>query len=84
MIEENIDTLISVYLQYCQFEKGLSDKTVKAYRIDLIQFAHYVDGDITICDKSMMQDYLLHLHKRYKTKSVKRKIASLKAFLLIL
>lgn len=50
MIEKNTDTLVSVYLQYCQFEKGLSDKTVKAYRIDLTQFAHYVDDDITIGD----------------------------------
>lgn len=80
MIEKNTDTLISVYLWYCQFEKGLSDKTVKAYRIDLTQFAHYVDGDITLCDKVLMQNYLSHLHKQYKTKSVKRKIASLKAF----
>lgn len=69
-----------MYLQYCQLEKGLSDKTVKAYRIDLTQFAYYVDGDITICDKVLMQNYLSHLHKQYKTKSVKRKIASLKAF----
>ena len=80
MIEENTDTIISVYLQHCQFEKVLSDKTVKAYRIDLIQFANYVDFDIAICDKALMQNYLSHLHKRYKTKSVKRKIASLKAF----
>lgn len=80
MIEENTDALIKAYLQYCQFEKGLSEKTIKAYRIDLTQFSRYVGSNITICDKFLMQNYLSHLHKRYKMKSVKRKIASLKAF----
>ena len=80
MFEENTNALISVYLQYCQFEKGLSDKTIKAYRNDLTQFSRYVGSNITICDKFLMQSYLSHLHKRYKMKSVKRKIASLKAF----
>lgn len=84
MNEENTDALIKVYLQYCQFGKGLSDKTIKAYRIDLTLFSNYVGGDITICDKVLMQNCLSHLHKRYKMKSVKQKNASLKAFLLIL
>lgn len=80
MIEENTAVLISIYLQYCQFEKGLSDKTIKAYQIDLTQFSRYAGRDAAICDKSLMQNYLSHLHKQYKIKTVKRKIACLKAF----
>lgn len=72
--------LIKQYLQHCQFEKGLSAKTLKAYQIDLNQFANYVGNNIGICSKEMLQDYLCSMHDRYKIKSVKRKIASLKAF----
>lgn len=80
MIEENIDVLINVYLRHCQLEKRLSQNTIKAYRIDLTQFSCYMDTDITACNKGQMQDYLSFLHNRYQIKSVKRKIASLKAF----
>lgn len=80
MIEENTNGLISAYLQHCQIEKGLSQKTIKAYRIDLMQFSHYIGYDLYVCDKATVQNYLTLLHTRYKVKSVKRKIASLKAF----
>lgn len=80
MIEENIDVLIKVYLRHCQLEKRLSQNTIKAYRIDLTQFSCYMDTDITACNKGQIQDYLSFLHNRYQIKSVKRKIASLKAF----
>ena len=33
--------------------------------------------------KEMLSDYLTHIHKQYKPKSVKRKIASIKAFFII-
>lgn len=80
MTKKDIDELISIYLQHCQLEKGLSSKTIKAYRIDLTQFSRYIGYDIGICNKGIIQNYLLLLHKQYKTKSIKRKIASLKAF----
>lgn len=80
MIEENTNELIRIYLQHCQLEKGLSKKTIKAYRIDLTQFSCYAGSDITICDKVLMQDYLSLLHSRFQIKTVKRKIASLKVF----
>ena len=80
MISGNAETLMKNYLDHCQLEKGLSPQTIKAYRIDLIQFSHYIDCDIDICDKGSIQSYLLFLHNHYKIKTVKRKIASLKAF----
>jgi integrase/recombinase XerD len=33
---------INQYLDYCQFQKRLSGKTVKVYRIDLTQFAVFM------------------------------------------
>lgn len=80
MIEETTDELINAYLQHCQIEKGLSHKTIKAYRIDLMQFSRYIECDLYVCDKAALQNYLSLLHNQYKVKSVKRKIASLKAF----
>ena len=80
MIEANTNALIRAYLHHCQIEKGLSQKTIKAYRIDLMQFSHYIGCDLCVCDKAAVQHYLSLLHDQYKTKSVKRKIASLKAF----
>lgn len=80
MIEQNTNGLISAYLQHCQIEKGLSQKTIKAYRIDLLQFSRYIGCDLHACDKTAIQNYLSLLHNQYKVKSVKRKIASLKAF----
>lgn len=80
MIADNINEQIEYYLKHCQLEKSLSTKTIKAYRIDLSQFSSYVGDDIKLCNKKLMQDYLSLLHNRYKIKTVKRKIASLKAF----
>lgn len=80
MIEANTSALIRAYLQHCQLEKGLSQKTIKAYRIDLMQFSRYIGCDLCACDKATVQNYLSLLHNQYKVKSVKRKIASLKAF----
>lgn len=80
MIEETTDALIRAYLQHCHTEKGLSQKTIKAYRIDLLQFSRYIGCDLYVCDKATIQNYLSLLHNQYKVKSVKRKIASLKAF----
>ncbi|MEL7221808.1 MAG: site-specific integrase, partial [Bacteroidota bacterium] len=33
---------IGVFLQYLQFEKRFSEHTLKAYRNDLEQFAHFL------------------------------------------
>lgn len=80
MDSKNADLLIEQFLHYCQFQKYLSLKTIKAYKIDLAQFADYIQNDFVRCDKQTMQCYLAVLHKRYKVKSIKRKIATLKAF----
>lgn len=80
MTTKNTERLIETYLQHCQLEKGLSQKTIKAYRIDLTQFSLYIGCDISVCDKGSIQNYLSFLHNNYKIKTIKRKIASIKAF----
>ena len=76
-----IHTLITEYLSSCKLAKGLDPKTLKAYHIDLMQFANFIDTRDCALSKDNLQEYLSVLHSRYKIKSVKRKIASLKAFM---
>ncbi len=80
MDNHNIDALIQDYLAHCKFEKGLSPKTLKSYKIDLTQFACFIKQSHDLCCKEDLHTYIALLHSRYKIKSVKRKIASLKAF----
>lgn len=81
MEQRNIKVLIAQYLSYCNLEKVLDSKTQKAYQIDLLQFADYILGRGSDLSKDSLQAYLSELHRQYKIKSVKRKIASLRAFL---
>lgn len=73
----NITNQITEFLYYCANRKALSDKTIKAYSIDLNQFCDFAESHF---DKEIICAYITFLHKKYKPKTVKRKIASLKAF----
>ena len=68
---------ISTYLEYCIDQKTLSPKTTKAYQIDLQQFAEFTQNKY---DREHIQKYITQLHKQFKPKTAKRKIAALKAF----
>ena len=79
----NLSSIITEYLDYCHSQKCLDEKTLKAYRIDLRQFAEFVDSvsslDISLITPSIVESYIGTLHSAYKPKTAKRKIASLKA-----
>lgn len=75
-----LNDLITDYLEYCQYRKRLDNKTLKAYRIDLTQYSAYALELPHCFAKDTVDSYITGLHKRYKPKTVKRKIASLKAF----
>lgn len=78
---ENLEVNIRSYLEYCKMQKRLDEKTLKAYRIDLRQFLDSLDrtvsNEITV---DLLEKYIGKLHEKFKPKTVKRKIASLKAF----
>lgn len=77
----NLQTLIENYLEYCGTQKRLDEKTLKAYRIDLNQFSEWTSvPDITKITSETLENHIGNLHTKYKPKTVKRKIASLKAF----
>lgn len=71
---------ISEYLEYCEFRKRLDSKTLKAYRIDLKQYYCYAAETLQPLNKNTVDTFITELHKQYKPKTIKRKIASLKAF----
>lgn len=71
---------ITEYIEYCKYRKHLDKKTLKAYRIDLRQYEEYTSGTTNVLSKNVLDSFITELHKQYKPKTVKRKIASLKAF----
>lgn len=72
---------IQYYLNYSQLQKKLSEKTLKAYRIDLGQFEHYCSDEQDPFTKSCISSYIQDLHTKFKPKTVKRKIACIRAFI---
>ena len=70
---------IENYLIVCHDLKGLSSLTIKAYTIDLRQFYAYMQNKNCL-SKECIIEYIDLLHKQYKPKSAKRKIACIKAF----
>lgn len=78
---DNLQTQITSYLEYCLTQKRLDEKTIKAYKIDLFQFSDGISTTSLLeITPSILENYIKKLHEKYKPKSVKRKIASIKAF----
>lgn len=78
----DISNGISDFLTHCRYEKNLSEKTIKAYYIDLSQFEYFLkESELTTklesVDKSIIKKYLqiLSIHK---PKTIKRKVAAIK------
>lgn len=75
-----LENNIMAYLDYCQYRKRLDVKTLKAYQIDLNQYSLYCSEIPDSFSKETVDQFITNLHRQYKPKTVKRKIASLKAF----
>ncbi len=77
----NLEITMEAYLTFCQDQKRLDRKTMKAYRIDLKQFSEQVMvTEILEITPNILENFITSLHQKYQPKTVKRKIASLKAF----
>ena len=75
----NKEKMIEKYFKDCILRKRLNGKTIKAYRIDLDQFFKYVGDSFVDLDK--VNEYIYYINTKYeKPRTVKRKIASIKAF----
>lgn len=70
---------MEIYLHFCSTQKELNKKTLKAYRTDLKQLVQFLAENNLQGDKQGMNSYLDYLHRKYKQRTIKRKIASVKA-----
>ena len=73
---KNVFLYVPGFIEYCKFRKNLNSKTIKAYSTDLRQMSKYIKS----LDKTSICSYISYLHKTYKPKTCRRKIATLKAF----
>jgi len=79
-----LENAVHDFLFHCRVEKNLSSHTLKAYQLDLNQFVRFVSANgkaVDICgiDKQKLREYIQRLQETGKVKTVKRKIATLKA-----
>lgn len=59
----NLQSQITDYLNYCQTQKRLDTKTLKAYRIDLGQFANQAANiDVEGISPCILENYISGLH----------------------
>ena len=73
------EELVIRYLRFCEEQKRLDPKTVKAYRIDLRQFREFAAGCDGSFDRETIKSYISYMNTEYQPRTVKRKIASLRA-----
>lgn len=79
-----MEAMLGSYLDHCQYEKALNAHTLKAYKKDISQFICFSSMQTDPFSKENIQGYIAWLHDGYAVRSVKRKIASLKAFFVYL
>lgn len=75
---QTLSQSIGQYLETCEYERNLSTDTIKAYRIDLRQFSEFTKCEWA--DRDLLNQYIKHLNQNFAPRSVKRKLASLRAF----
>ena len=77
----DLSSQVKVYLKHCEYQRKLSEKTLRAYGIDLRQYVMSTLGYDNALERDAIADYIQQLHFKFKPKTVKRKVASLRAFL---
>lgn len=75
---KSLPDAINEYLKTVQYERKLSPDTVKAYRIDLRQFSEFTSKEWP--ERELLSAYVKHLNSNFAPRSVKRKLASVRAF----
>lgn len=72
---------INEYLLYCKEERRLDSKTIRAYQCDLHQLVFWLkERDSHEFSRDEARAYLAHLNGCFAPASVKRKIASIRAY----
>jgi integrase/recombinase XerC/integrase/recombinase XerD len=81
-IEMNVQQAIAQFLEHGQTVRNLSDRTLRAYQSDLVQFrAHMNDTPAMEITSDHLEKYLEKLDEGpYRDTSIRRKVAALKVF----
>lgn len=80
-----MDKTINNFIEYLEYEKGYSEKTIINYEKDLELFNKYLKNNkitnINNIDYNVIRKYLSYLHNnRYESSSISRKISTLRTF----
>lgn len=80
-MQENLDK----YLEYLKYQKNYSENTLSSYESDIRLFFGYLKDEAVTdplkVDNWLLRSYIMHLNsKKYKRKSIARKITSLRGF----
>ena len=81
----HIETAVEDFFFHCRYEKNLTDKTLKAYQIDLSQFQAHLASEqhsrqLADMDKYVIRSFLRNISEGSRPKTIKRKMATLRAF----
>lgn len=84
LLNHTFQTAIEWFLFHCEYEKRLNPKTLQAYTSDLKQMLDFMEGEASVhqvgqVTPDVIRGYLKGLAS-YKAKTIKRKMASAKAF----
>lgn len=81
--DDSLAGAIRDFCFHCRYEKNLNDKTVAAYGSDLRHFSASLNGSVGVALAAVSsQDLRAYLRSlaAYKPKTIKRRVATLKAF----
>ena len=71
---------INEFIDYLQFEKGLSEKTIKSYKVDLRDFFDATKKEYDEIKKEDIYKYIEDIKKKFKHNTVQRKVSAVKSF----
>lgn len=79
----SLQNFIRAFLCHCDFERNFSPHTIKAYRLDLAQFARFASAQTPATDgvavtRPFVREYVRSLH-HYQPRTQRRKIATVKS-----
>lgn len=80
VLYEVLTDAVALYLVRCRGERRLDKKTVKAYSCDIEQFLIWLDEGTKPFNRLSMRDYMVYLNGRHAASTVRRKLASLRAW----
>lgn len=78
--------MTEAFLNYLQYEKRYSSKTVTSYKTDLLQFFLFIENEYQLSDLMSVKHNFIRafvvdlVNKNNKPSSIKRKISALKSF----